>query len=110
MLSKEGPLVVEKSNLNKQKGILTRLFLSFDSLPILLTLTVISVTIVLFRMKGVEQSYKHNKIIKKIKSTSFVNKELKANKAKKLSIDNLRRLARKFKFTEPKEKQIIIIP
>ncbi len=83
---------------------------SSQGMPIILSLTIISILFVLFRMKGVETDYKLNTVNAKIKETSLKNKELKANKAKLLSIERLRKLATKHKLSEPKQKQIIVVP
>ena len=68
--------------------------ISSQGLPIVLTLTVISVLFVLFRMKGVETDYKVNTVNAKIEKARLENKELKAQKAGLLSIGNLRKLAK----------------
>jgi len=78
--------------------------------PFILSLTVICILFVLFRMKGVEQDYQFNKIVKNINSEVIISKELQAEKARLLSVRNLRRYAKKFKMKEPKQKQIIVIP
>ena len=83
---------------------------SSQGMPIILSLTIISILFVLFRMKGIEVDYKLNTINAKIKETSLENKELKAKKAKLLSTERLKSLAEKHNFSEPKQKQIIVVP
>ena len=61
-------------------------------------------------MKGIEQDYKFNEIIKSIKVETNENKALKAAKARLLSVKKLKSFARKHKLKEPDEKHIILIP
>lgn len=61
-------------------------------------------------MKGVEQQYKYNEIAQKIEKVTFDNKDLKARKARLLSVKNLRRFAKKYDLKEPSQKQIIVMP
>ena len=84
--------------------------ISPQGMPIVLTLAVIAILFVLFRMKGVEVDYKMNAVRAEIKEASLVNKELKAKKANLLSVVKLRQLAEKHGFIEPKQTQIIVVP
>jgi len=84
--------------------------LSSQGFPIFLTITIFGILFVLFRMKGVELDYKSSSVSKDIKKIKLENKELKAEKAKRLSMKNLRRLAKKYELKEPNQKQIIVIP
>lgn len=61
-------------------------------------------------MKGIEQDYKFNELTKKIKVQKIENKELKAQRARMLSIKRLKAYSKKFNLKEPDEKHIIIIP
>ncbi|MDA9793171.1 hypothetical protein N9B72_01175 [Bacteriovoracaceae bacterium] len=61
-------------------------------------------------MKGVEQQYKYNEISQKIERVTFDNKELKARKAKLLSVKNLRKYAKQYNLKSPSQKQIIVLP
>lgn len=61
-------------------------------------------------MKGIEQDYKMNEITKLLKKRIQENKELKADKARLLSIKQLELFAQKYDLKEPDEKHIIIIP
>ena len=83
---------------------------STQGLPIVLSLTIIAILFVLFRMKGVEVDYKLNTVNAQIEEASLENKSLKAQKAKLLSVKRLRRLAVKHRFLEPKQEQIIVVP
>ena len=97
----------------KKEGIKTRVlrfFFSAQLFPVFLTLTVISVLLVMFRMKSIEQEYKHTEVLRSIKQIKIENKELKAKKARNLSIKNLRKMANKFNFSQPSQDQIIVIP
>lgn len=78
--------------------------------PLFFSFFIISILFVLFRMRGVEQSYQISELNKKNEKILYQIKELKGEKAKHLSAKNLRRIARKFDLKEPKADQIIIIP
>lgn len=97
-----------KSSPFKEK--LKSVFLSAQGLPIVLSLVVITILFVLFRMKGVEMNYQLSSISKDIEKVKVEGKELKAKKAKLLSVNNLRKMARNYKLQQPKQKQIIVIP
>ena len=87
-----------------------KVFLSSQGFPIFLTFTVLAILFVLFRMKGVEQNYKITSISKDIEEVVLEGKELKAKKARMLSVKKLRSLAQKYDLAQPKESQIIVIP
>ena len=89
---------------------LKSVFFSSQSLPIILSLILISVLFVLFRMKGVELSYDFLHTKAKMEQSVQENKSLKAKKAKLLSSKNLNRMAKKHKLSDPTTKQIIFIP
>ena len=86
------------------------IFFSSQSLPIILSLILISVLFVLFRMKGVELSYESLEVKGKIEHSVQENKSLKAKKARLLSSKNLKKMARKHNLSDPTTKQIIVIP
>lgn len=79
-------------------------------MPLVLSFAVLGILFVLIRMKGVEQDYRFNTVLKKIQTVEDENKELKAKKASILSVKRLRSFAKKYKLKEPDEKHIIIIP
>lgn len=83
---------------------------SSQGFPILLTLSVIGVLFVLFRMKSIELDYKISEIDKEKTKIEMEGKEIKATKARLLSVKNLRRLAKKYDLKQPSSKQIIVIP
>lgn len=84
--------------------------LSSKFFPILFALAILSILLVLFRMKSIEQDYSINEINSETKTISYENKDLKAQKAGKLSVKNLRKMANKYNLQRPKQKQIIVIP
>jgi hypothetical protein len=61
-------------------------------------------------MKGVELDYKITAVNKDIEKVVLDNKELKAKKARLLSVKRLRKLASKYDLKQPKQKQIIVLP
>lgn len=79
-------------------------------MPIIFAITVIGILFVLVRMKGIEQDYKLNEIQKVVDIHKIKNKELKAIKARELSVKKLKAYAKKFNLNEPNDKRIIIIP
>lgn len=79
-------------------------------MPAFFAFTIIGALYVLTRMKGIEQDYKYNDIAKRIDIQKIQNKELKAKKARELSVKNLKAYAKKFKLQEPDEKHIIVVP
>ena len=79
-------------------------------LSMVIFLAIISFLAVMFRMKGVELDYKISKKNKETRKITQENKNLKAERAKELSIENLNRLARKHKMKEPSQKQVIVVP
>jgi cell division protein FtsL len=107
--------VVVKKSLSKRistkiSGSIKKALFSTQGLPLILTFAVIGILFVLFRMKGVELDYKTTEVNKKIEKVTLENKELKAKKARLLSIKRLRRLANKYGLSQPKQEQIIVIP
>ncbi len=72
-----------QSLIDKTKAI----FFSSKGFPIILTFTVLAILFVLFRMKGVELDYQVNYINKEIDEVSVENKDLKARKARLMSVD-----------------------
>ena len=79
-------------------------------MPLVFVLSTIGILFVLIRMKGIEQDYKFNEVAKQIKIERLENKELKAQRARMLSIKKLKSFSKKFDLKEPDEKHIIIIP
>ncbi len=81
-----------------------------QTLPFIFVFSVMGILFVLIRMKGIEQDYKFNEVAKTLKIKQIENKELKADKARLLSVKNLKGFAKRFNLKEPDEKHIIIIP
>ncbi|OUR92997.1 hypothetical protein A9Q84_21070 [Halobacteriovorax marinus] len=87
-----------------------KVFLSSQGMPIMLTLSVLGILFVLFRMKGIELNYKISTMNKDIDKVALESKELKAKKARLLSVKNLRKMASKYDLKQPKQTQVIVIP
>ena len=83
---------------------------SSKGLPIVMAFVCLAVFLVLVRMKGIEQDYKYNELVKQIDRVNIDNKELKAKKASYISVRKLRAMAKKYNLKEPSNKQIIVIP
>lgn len=83
---------------------------SSQGLPLFLMLVLLGILFILFRMKGVELNYNISAKNKDIGRILVENKEYKAKKARLLSVNNLNAIAKKYKLSQPKEKQIIVIP
>ena len=92
------------------KSIPQKIFFSAQGFPIFLSLVVLSILFVLFRMKGIELDYRINETTNSIKKLQLESKELKAKKAKMLSVKNLRKLAQLHNLDQPGQEQIIIVP
>lgn len=82
---------------------------SSQGFPIILTLFTIATMFVLFRMKGVDLRYKVSEEQRSIDKYVLENKELKAQKARLLSVNKLKKLAKKYKLSQPKQSQIIVL-
>lgn len=80
------------------------------ALPFTLTFTILAVLFVAFRMKGIEQAYLMNNIQADIGKAEIRNKELKAQRAREMSVPRLREFASKYDLKEPGPEQIILIP
>ena len=86
------------------------LFKNGNTLSMIIAFVLISFFAVMFRMKGVELDYKINKRDKELRKVVLENKELKAKRARELSIESLNNLANKHKMKEPSQKQVIVVP
>lgn len=80
------------------------------ALPFTLTFTILAVAFVGFRMKGIEQAYELNNIETETQKVIIRNKELKAHRAREMSVPRLREFAAKYDLKEPGPEQIILIP
>ena len=97
----------------KKSGLMSKiseLFFSSYIFPLVLAFAMLGILFVLFRMKGVEMDYQRAALNKKVEKAILEKKELKAKKAKLLSVGHLRKLASKYGFKQPKKEQIIIVP
>lgn len=81
-----------------------------QALPFTLTFTTLAILFVAFRMKGIEQAYSLNNINQDIEKAIIRNKELKAQRAREMSVPKLREFAVKYDLKEPGPEQIILIP
>lgn len=99
---------------SRSNGILKKFFdkyiLTSQTMPLIFVLSTIGILFVLIRMKGIEQDYKFNELTKQVKIEKIENKELKAQRARMLSVKKLEAYSKKFKLKQPDEKHIIIIP
>lgn len=89
---------------------LRKTLFSSNVFPFLIIFTAIGVLFVLFRMKSVELDYKEMGLNKEIEKNILDGKDLKAKKARMLSVGNLRRMAQRYQLARPKQNQIIVIP
>jgi hypothetical protein len=80
------------------------------ALPFTLTFITLAILFVGFRMKGIEQAYLLNNIESDIQKASIRNKELKAQRAREMSVPRLREFAVRYDLKEPGPEQIILIP
>lgn len=106
--------MVRKSRTRKKqnpffKYISDKIFTS-QTLPLIFVVSILGIMFVLIRMKGIEQDYKYNEIAKRISVQKIQNKELKANRARELSVKKLKAYAKDYNLNEPDEKRVIIIP
>jgi len=85
-------------------------FFNPRALPYSLSFITLSVLFVGFRMKGIEQAYEINKLEIEIEKSVIQNKELKAHRAREMSVQKLREFAVKYDLKEPGPEQIIFIP
>lgn len=92
------------------KSFFNKYILTSQTMPLIFVLSTIGILFVLIRMKGIEQDYKFNELTKRVKVEKIENKELKAKRARLLSVKKLKSFSTKFKLKEPDEKHIIIIP
>ncbi len=81
-----------------------------SALPFTLVFTTLAVLFVAFRMKGIEQAYAINHINSDMQKAVINNKELKAQRAREMSVPKLREFATRYGLKEPGPEQIILIP
>jgi cell division protein FtsL len=79
------------------------------SLSAFLVFALLSVLMVLFRMRAIEIDYEIDKVGQRILKEQLENKELNANKAKLLSTERLMQLAKDNGLDKAQQHQIIVI-
>jgi hypothetical protein len=103
-------MALRKKGTFKFNNRLLEFLLNPKALPFTLTFTTLAVLFVGFRMKGIEQAYSLNNIEQDIQKATIRNKELKAQRAREMSVPRLREFAVKYDLKEPGPEQIILIP
>src|SRR5690606_21894547 len=103
-------MALRKKGTFKFKNRLLEFLFNPKALPFTLTFTTLAILFVGFRMKGIEQAYLLNNIESDIDKASIRNKELKAHRAREMSVPRLREFAVKYDLKEPGPEQIILIP
>lgn len=111
MSSRMRSATLKKDSISVQlKEKIKSIFFSSQGMPIVLCILTVAILFVLFRMKGIEMNYQLSNIEKDIDKIRIEGKELKARRARMLSINNLRKMAKNHELTQPKQTQIIVIP
>jgi cell division protein FtsL len=77
--------------------------------PIAVIIFILSLILVFFRMKSIDQDLKLNALNEEVGRATNINKDLKVKKANLLNTTNLNSYANKFKMSSPKPSQIIVI-
>ncbi len=103
-------MALRKKGTFKFNNRLLEFLFNLKALPFTLTFTTLAVLFVGFRMKGIEQTYLISSIESDIHKATIRNKELKAQRAREMSVPRLREFAVKYDLKEPGPEQIILIP
>ncbi len=103
-------MALRKKGTQKFNNRLIEFLFNPAALPFTLAFTTLAVLFVAFRMKGIEQAYLLNNIQSDIQKATIRNKELKASRAREMSVPRLREFAVKYDLKEPGPEQIILIP
>lgn len=103
-------MALRKKGSTKFNNRLLEFLFNPKALPFTLTFTTLAILFVGFRMKGIEQVYLLNGIETEIEKATIKNKELKAQRAREMSVPRLREFAVKYDLKEPGPEQIILIP
>ncbi|OFZ14317.1 MAG: hypothetical protein A2X86_05565 [Bdellovibrionales bacterium GWA2_49_15] len=96
---------IKKKKLFKDSKLFNSKILLFFTLAISL-----ASLFLMFRLKNVELDYEIAAITKQIDLFKTENRDLHARKARLLSSENLKKLAWKLGFVEPKSEKIIVVP
>lgn len=103
-------MALRKKGTFKFNNRLLEFLFNAKALPFTLTFTILAVLFVGFRMKGIEQAYLLNNIEQDIYKANIRSKELKAQRAREMSVPKLREFAVRYDLKEPGPEQIILIP
>lgn len=103
-------MALRKKGASRFNNRLLEFLLNPRALPFTLTFTTLAVLFVGFRMKGIEQAYLLNSIKNDYHKSTIRNKELKAQRAREMSVPRLREIASRYGLKEPGPEQIILIP
>lgn len=107
----EGCLAVRnKKNTGWKNNKVIETLFNPSALPFTLTFSCMAVLFVAIRMKSIEQAYQLDGLDRAIDKAVVYNKELKAQRARMLSVRRLREYAEKYNLKEPGPEQIILIP
>lgn len=105
--------MASKALKKNQNGFVERIkaiVFSTQGFPLVLIFTLLAMFFVVFRMKGIELEYKLTDLNRDIEQVGIENKELKAQRARLLSVNRLHDLAKKYEMKQPGQGQIILVP
>jgi hypothetical protein len=103
-------MALRKKSTFKFNNRVLEFFFNPRALPYTVTFITLAVLFVGFRMKGIEQAYELNNLQSSIEKAIIKNKELKAHRAREMSVPKLREFAVRYDLKEPGPEQIIFIP
>jgi len=103
-------MALRKKSTFKFNNRVLEFFFNPRALPYTVTFITLAVLFVGFRMKGIEQAYELNNLQSSIEKAIINNKELKAQRAREMSVPKLREFAVRYDLKEPGPEQIIFIP
>lgn len=110
MAKRRRTLNSKKSKKNPMMSYIQEHLFNTQTMPLIFVFSILGILFVLIRMKGIEQDYKYSDISKRVNIQHLKNKELKADRARRLSVKTLKGFAKKYDLREPNEKKVILIP